>query len=111
LKSKSFLTKEVTTAIRAIVDNSLITSIANTRRARAGSSVQTILVKILRELGIRCEIAKFEFTGYRPDIVVPSNEAFRENHKKVFVIAIGKIEFISLWNFENLKRYYYFFLR
>jgi hypothetical protein len=107
LKSKSFLTKEVTTAIRAIVDNSLITSIANTRRARAGSSVQTILVKILRELGIRCEIAKFEFAGYRPDIVVPSNEAFRENHKRVFVIAIKRTlrerwaEDIGVFKFPN----------
>jgi hypothetical protein len=107
LKNKSFLTKGVINAIRAIVDNSLITSIANTRRARAGSSAQLILIKTLRELGIKCEIARFEVEGYRPDIVVPSNDAFRKDPNNVFVIAVKRTlrerwaEDIDVFKFPN----------
>jgi hypothetical protein len=61
LRNKSLISKDIFTAIHTIIDNSLIPSLANTRRARAGSSSQIILVKLLREKGIKCDVAKFKY--------------------------------------------------
>jgi hypothetical protein len=107
LRNKSLISKDIFTAIHTIIDNSLITSLANTRRARAGSSSQIILVKLLREKGIKCDVAKFKYKGYRPDIVIPSNEAFREDINKVYVLAVKRTlrerwaEDIDVFKFPN----------
>lgn len=107
LKSKNLISKGIIDAINAIIDNSLITSIANTRRARAGSSSQIILSKVLGALGIKCEVAKFKYKGYRPDIVIPSNKAFKEGVNRVFVLAVKRTlrerwaEDIDIFKFPN----------
>lgn len=107
LRDKSLTTKDVLTAINAIIDNSLITSIANIRKARAGSSVQTILVKALSALGIKCEVARYEYKGYRPDIIVPSNKMLERGVEHVFVLAVKRTlrerwaEDIDVFKFPN----------
>jgi len=107
LERKGLVSKDVIDAIHAIMDNSLITSISNVRKARAGLSSQIILIRVLRALGVKCDVARFEYEGYRPDIVVPSNEAFRGGINRVFVLAIKRTlrerwaEDIDVFKFPN----------
>jgi len=72
------------------IDKGLATSIANTRRARAGSTAESILRTLLNKLGIPCEKCNVEIEGYRPDIVVPSNEVLRKSPEKAVAIAVKR---------------------
>jgi hypothetical protein len=108
IERRGLLFKDIFTVIQTIINNSLITSIANIRRSRAGSTVQTILVKALKALNIECEIARFKYKGYRPDIVIPCNDAFRKgNIGGVFVLAVKRTlrerwaEDIDVFKFPN----------
>jgi hypothetical protein len=97
--------------ISRIIDNSLIVSIANTRRARAGRTVEEILIRALSALGVRCEGANIKYKGYAPDIIIPSNAAFgsekHPNLNKVFVLAVKRTlrerwsEDIRIFRFPN----------
>ena len=66
VEKKRLTDKKVLEAIYKMIDNSLITSIANIRRSRAGLTSQQILVKILRELDIPCQVSRSKFQGYKP---------------------------------------------
>lgn len=57
-----------------ILDTGLVTAIANTRRARAGSTSESILRLMLEAMEIPCEKGVVSIGGYRPDVVVPSNK-------------------------------------
>jgi len=111
-KEKSFLGKALTTdLLNEIIDNSIITSIANERRSRAGKTVERILIKLLNTLNITCEEANIKYQGYKPDIIIPNNKAFgnkkKPDLKKVFVLAVKRTlrerwsEDIHIFNFPN----------
>lgn len=54
-------------------ERDLTKEISNIRRARAGRTAESILMKALGMHGIKCEKGRVK-EGYRPDIVIPSNE-------------------------------------
>jgi hypothetical protein len=110
--SRGFLGKPLTfELISEIIDDSIIISIANARRSRAGRTVERILIEALKALEVPCEEATIEYQGYKPDIVVPSNKAFGSKEKpnidKVFVLAVKRTlrerwsEDIRVFNFPN----------
>jgi hypothetical protein len=111
LKQRQLLNKDVMTVIDAIINNSLLTSIANTRRARAGVATERILILLLRSSGVKCEEASIEYEGYKPDIIIPSNSAFgdysKPNLDKIFVLAVKRTlrerwsEDIRIFRFPN----------
>lgn len=82
--------EDLAEALLKIIDNSLVTSIANTRRSRAGWTSQYILAKALRSLGIPCEISNIKEEGYRPDLIVPSNDIAKHRKDLVFAIAVKR---------------------
>jgi hypothetical protein len=111
LKQRQLLNKDVITVIDAIINNSLLTSIANTRRARAGVTTERILILLLRSSGVECEEASIEYEGYKPDIIIPSNSVFgdysKPNLDKIFVLAVKRTlrerwsEDIRIFRFPN----------
>ncbi len=107
LQNRGLANKDVFEAIEKILDNSLITSIANIRRSRAGLTSQQILAKALKELGIPCQISKISFKGYRPDITVPSDIVIKKDLSKGFAIAVKRTlrerwaEDIDVFKFPN----------
>ncbi len=107
LKNKKLADKNILEVMDRIIDNSLITSIANIRRSRAGSTSQQILIKILKEFEIPCQISKLSFKGYRPDITIPSDEIISKNPNKGFAIAVKRTlrerwaEDIDIFKFPN----------
>jgi hypothetical protein len=111
-RSRGFLGKTLTDElISEIIDDSIVVSIANERRARAGRTIERILVRALRALGVICEEATIKFKGYKPDIIVPNNSAFgseeNPNLNRVFVLAVKRTlrerwsEDIRIFNFPN----------
>jgi hypothetical protein len=107
LQNKGLIAKDVVEAINKIIDNSLLTSIANTRRARAGLSSQHILAWFLKELGIPCQISQIKLEGYRPDITIPSDADIQMNMKKGIALAVKRTlrerwsEDIHVFKFPN----------
>ena len=107
LQNKGLANKNVFEAIDRIIDNSLITSIANIRRSRAGLTSQQILAKALKEWGIPCQISKISYKGYRPDIIVPSDIVIKKDLSKGFAIAVKRTlrerwaEDIDVFKFPN----------
>lgn len=99
--------KDVVEVIIRIIENSLVTSISNTRRARAGYTSQYILFKALNVMGIRCEISKIKYKGYRPDISVPNDAILKNDPNRGFAIAIKRTlrerwaEDIDIFKFPN----------
>jgi len=66
------------------------TTISNIRRARAGTTSEKILIEALRALDIPCEKCEIKRGGYRPDIVIPSNEVLKNNPEKGVAIAVKR---------------------
>ncbi|MDI9609735.1 MAG: type II restriction endonuclease [Archaeoglobales archaeon] len=107
IKRRELSDKNIFEVIDRMLENSIFTSIPNTRRSRAGSTSQLILVRVLNEIGIPCEISRIKFKGYRPDIIVPSNKVFKLDPNKCFVIAVKRTlrerwaEDIDIFKFRN----------
>jgi len=90
LEERNLINKNVIDVIEQIIDNSLVTSIANTRRSRAGRTVELILQKALSEAGVECEISNIKVEGYRPDITVPSDRAITYDASRCVAIAVKR---------------------
>jgi hypothetical protein len=89
-------------------EEGLLKKISNIRRARAGKTAEKIVMKILRAHDIPCEHGKnFEEYGYRPDIVVPSNEKLSQQPEKAAAIAVKRTlrerwsEDVPIFKFPN----------
>jgi len=107
LQRKNLINKDVIEVIIRIIENSLVTSISNTRRARAGYTSQYILFKALNIMGISCEISKIKYEGYRPDISVPNDATLKNDPNRGFAIAVKRTlrerwaEDIDIFKFPN----------
>lgn len=73
-----------------ISEGNLTKEISNIRRARAGKTVEEILLTILKTYGIPCEKGRYKIQGYRPDIIVPNNAMLQSNPQKVIAIAVKR---------------------
>lgn len=82
--------KDAETASRVFIAEDLVTSISNTRRARGGSSSESILRQVLWASGIPCEKGSIRVGGYRPDLAVPSNEVLKDTPQKGVAIAVKR---------------------
>ncbi len=87
-KGLSYKSAEIVSKV--FIDEDLVTSIANTRRARGGLSSEAILREVLRSIGIPCEKGRIRVGGYRPDLAVPSNAVLEKNPDKAVAIAVKR---------------------
>lgn len=87
----------------------LATQIANIRRVRGGLTVEKILIEVFRATGIPCERGKIKIRGYRPDIVIPNNEALESFPERSIAIAVKRTlrerwaEDIDVFKFKHGK--------
>lgn len=82
--------KDADMASKAFITDNLVTSISNTRRARGGSSSEGILRLVLNSMGIPCEKGRIKDKGYRPDLVIPSNEVISSTPERGVAIAVKR---------------------
>ncbi len=82
--------KDADMASKAFITDNLVTSISNTRRARGGSSSEGILRLVLNSMGIPCEKGRIKDKGYRPDLVIPSNDVISSTPERGVAIAVKR---------------------
>lgn len=82
--------KDADMASRAFITDNLVTSISNTRRARGGSSSEGILRLVLNAMGIPCEKGRIKDKGYRPDLVIPSNDVLSSTPERGVAVAVKR---------------------
>lgn len=70
-------------------ENNLTKEISNIRRARAGKTVEEILMRILRAHNIPCERGR-KIRNYRPDVVIPDNATLSTKPEKAVAIAVKR---------------------
>ena len=90
IRAKGLEGREATEALLKAIDNSLVTSIANIRRARAGLTSEKILINALRELGIPCQRSNIKRGGYKPDISIPNDQCINVDANMGFVLAVKR---------------------
>ncbi len=99
--------QEANKMIDLILDEKNLTKeISNIRRARAGKTVEKILMEILSAYNIPCERGK-RIQNYRPDIVAPDNQTLLTYPHRAVAIAVKRTlrerwaEDIDVFRFPN----------
>ena len=96
--------KSAVEGVIKILENSLIISIANTRKSRGGQTSQKILAFILNKVyNIPCETSRIRIGGYEADIAIPRKEFVK---KELGYILAVKRTLRERW-FEDLPIFKY----